>query len=70
MNKYILVFSTPEPKAQGDGIVWDSSLRPQSVHASKLSNMNIFETSQPIVIEFHLERHLRGGLTALGFGIY
>ena len=39
-----------------------------SVRASTLSNMNISETSWLIVIKFHLEHHLGGGLTALGFG--
>ena len=40
------------------------------VRASTLSNMNISETSWPIVIKFHLEHHLGVGLTALGFGLY
>ena len=39
------------------------------VRASTLSNRNIAETSWPIVIKFHLEHHLGGGLTALGFGL-
>ena len=38
------------------------------VRPSTLSNMNISETSCPIKIKFHLEHHLGGGLTALGFG--
>ena len=38
------------------------------VRASTLSNMNISETSWPIVIKFHLEHHWGGGLAALGFG--
>ena len=57
------IFSSPEPKAQGELIVWDSSRRP-SVRASTLSNMNISETSWPIVIKFHLEHHWGGGLAA------
>ena len=61
------IFSSPELKAQGELIVWDSSQRP-SVRASTLSNMNIFETSVPIVIKFHLEHHLDEGLAAQGFG--
>ena len=62
-----LVFSSPEPKAQGELIVWDLSQRPSvraCVRASTLSNMNISETRWPIVIKFHLEHHLGGGLAA------
>ena len=62
------IFSSPEPKAQGELIVWDSSRHP-CVRPSTLSNMNISETSWPIVIKFHLEHHWGGGLTALGFGL-
>ena len=43
-------------------------LEPASVHASTLSNMDISETSWPIVIKFNLEHHWGGGLAALGFG--
>ena len=57
-----IIFRTPEPKAQGELIVLDLSLRP-----STLSNMNISETSWPIIIKFHQEHHWGGGLTALGF---
>ena len=39
------------------------------VRASTLSNMNISETSWPIVIKFHLKYYWGGGLTALGFGL-
>ena len=39
-----------------------------SVHLFTLSNINISETSLPIVIKFHLEDHLGGGLAASGFG--
>ena len=39
-----------------------------SVKASTLSNMNISETSWPIIIKFHQEHHWGGGLIALGFG--
>ena len=52
-------------------IVWDLSqclcVRP-SVRPSTLSNINISETSWPIIIKFHQEHHWGGGLTALGFG--
>ena len=48
-------------------------LEPAYVHASlcasTLSNMNISETSWPIVIKFHLELHWGGGLAALVFGL-
>ena len=67
--------SSPEPKARGELIVWDSSrcpsVRPSvraSVRASTLSNMSISETSCPIVIKFHLKHHWGGGLAAQGFG--
>ena len=40
----------------------------ESVCAFTLSNMNISETSWPIVIKFHLEHHWGEGLAASGFG--
>ena len=55
----VVFFSSPEPKAQGELIVWDSSRRP-SVRASTLSNMNISETSWPLVIKFHQKHHWGG----------
>ena len=64
---HVLFISLPEPKAQGELIVWDSSRRP-SVRQSTLSNINISETSRPIIIKFHQEHHWGGGLSALGFG--
>ena len=63
----MMIFHSPEPKAQGELIVWDSSLRP-SVCAPTLSNINISETSRPIVIKFHQKHHWCRGLAALGFG--
>ena len=39
-----------------------------SVHLFTLSDMNISETSCPIIIKFHLKNHWGGGLAALGFG--
>ena len=33
-----------------------------------LSNMNISETSWPIIIKFHQKHHWDEGLAALGFG--
>ena len=38
-----------------------------SVGPFTLSDMNISETSWPIIIKFHLKHHLGGGLAALGF---
>ena len=59
--------SSPEPKAQGELIVWDSS-RPPCVRPSVHTfNINISETSWPIIIKFHQKHHWGGGLTALGF---
>ena len=66
------LFSSPEPKAQGELIVWDSSRGPAvraCVCASTLSNMYISETSWQIVIKFHLEYYWGRGLTALHFGL-
>ena len=45
-------------------------LKPAPGRASTLSNMNISETSRPIIIKFHQKHHLGGGLTTLGFGPY
>ena len=64
-------FSSPEPKLRVS--LYDRTRAGVSVRASVcaflLSNMNISETSLPIVIEFHLEHHWGGGLAALGFGL-
>ena len=43
-------------------------LEPASVSSFTLSNMNISETSWPIVIKFHQKHHWDGGLAALGLG--
>ena len=43
-------------------------LEPASVCAFTLSNINISETSWPIIRKFHLEHHWGGRLAALGFG--
>ena len=37
------------------------------VRASTLSNINISETSRPIVIKFHLEHYWGGGLSVISF---
>ena len=39
-----------------------------SLHPITLSDMNICETSRPIIIKFHLKHYWGGGLAALGFG--
>ena len=39
-----------------------------SIRAFLLSDMNISETSWPIIIKFHLKHYWGGGLAALGFG--
>ena len=39
-----------------------------SVCLSVLSNINISETSRPILIIFHLEYYFGRGLSVLGFG--
>ena len=47
-----------------------ASVRPSvrlCVCASTLSNMNISETSWPIIMKFHQKHHWGGELTALGF---
>ena len=71
----ISLFSSPEPKAQGELIGWESRGRPSirasvrvSVCPSTLSNMIISEISWMIVIKFHKKHHWGGGLTPLGFG--
>ena len=61
------IISSPEPKAQGELIGWESSGRP-SVLLSTLSNMNISKISWLIIIKFHQKHHWGGGLTPLGFG--
>ena len=64
----ITVFSSPEPKALGELIGWDSSRRP-SVRPFTLSDMNISETSWPIIIKFYLKHYWGGRMAALGFGL-
>ena len=43
-------------------------LEPASVCPSTLSNINISETSWPIVIKFHQKHHWGRELAAFGFG--
>ena len=69
------IFSSPEPKDQGEHIVYQSSRRLSvclsvclSGFVSKFSNSNISATSGPIVTKFYLNHHWGGGKAALGFG--
>ena len=62
-----LLVSSPEPKAQGELIVFQSSRR-LAVCLWTFSNSNISATSGPIVTKFYLNRHWGGGKAALGFG--
>ena len=67
----MLIFSSPEPKALGEVIEWDSSRRlcvHPSVRPFTLSDMNISETRRLIIIKLHLKHHWGGGLAVLGFG--
>ena len=64
-------FSSPEPKAHGELIVYQSSRRLcvcVCVSVFTLSNMNISETRGPIATKFYLKHHWVGGKDALGFG--
>ena len=73
------VISSPEPKAHGELIVYQSSRRLSvylcvclsvclSVCVFTFSNTNISETSGPIATKFYLKHHWAGGKDALGFG--
>ena len=67
----MLLFSSPEPKAHGELIVYQSSRRLcicLYVCKSTLSNMIISETSWPIATKFNLKQHWGGGKAALGSG--
>ena len=68
------LFSSPEPKAHGELIVYQSSRRPcvrlcvrPCVRALTLSNMNISATSGPIATKFYPKHHWGGGKAAFGF---
>ena len=60
-------FSSPEPKAHVELIVYQSSRRP-FVRPSTLLNINISESSGPIATKFYLKHYLGGGKAALCFG--
>ena len=70
-----ICFSSPEPKAYVELIVYQSSRRPSvrpsvrlCVRPSTLLNINISETSGPIATKFYLKHHWGGGKAALCFG--
>ena len=66
-----IFISSPEPKAHGELIVYQSSRRPSvraSVRASTLLNINISETSGLFATKFYLKHHWGGGKAALCFG--
>ena len=57
------IFSSPEPKAHGELIVYQSSRRLCKclcVCVLTFSNMNISATSGPIATKFYLKHHLGG----------
>ena len=65
------IFSSPEPKAQGELIVYQSSRCLSmclSVCLWTISNLNISATSGSIITKFKLNHHWGGGKAALGFG--
>ena len=65
-----IIISSPEPKAQGDLIVYRTSCRLSvclSVCLWTFSNSNISATSGPIVTIFLLNNHWGEGKAALGF---
>ena len=62
----ILYFSSPEPKAHGELIVYQSSRRLcvsvcLCVSLPTLLNINISETSGPIATKFYLKHYWGGG---------
>ena len=60
------LFSSPEPKAHGGLIVYQSGRRP-CVRPLTFSNMNISATSRPIATKFYLKHHLGREKAASGF---
>ena len=75
MNSFLLkqitlvyFFSSPEPKAQGELIVYQSRRRLSVRLCVNFSNSYISATSGPIVTKFYLNHHWGGGKAALGFG--
>ena len=71
MPTVVCIFSSPEQKAHGELIVYQSSRRPSvplCVRSSTLLNNNISETSGRIATKFYLKHHWDGGKASLGFG--
>ena len=71
MSLKITLFSSPEPKAHVELIVYQSIRRLSgcvSVCLSTFSNLNISAASGLIVTKFYLTHHWVGGKDALGFG--
>ena len=69
-DKHDDIFSSPEPKAHGELIVYQSNWRLcvcVYVCVSTLSNINISETCGPIANKFYLKHHWGDGKAALGF---
>ena len=63
---FSFIFSSPEPKALGELIGWDSSRRPRvgwSVHTFRHEYL-----LDQLADHFHLKHHWVGGLAALSFG--
>ena len=70
VGKVMKLFSSPEPKAYGELIVYQPSRRPSvrlCVRLFTLLNINISETSGPIATKFYPKHHWGGGKAALGF---
>ena len=63
----VSVFSSPEQKADGEFIVYQSNRRP-CVRLFTHSNMIISTTSRPIPTKFYPKHHWGGGKVALCFG--
>ena len=61
-----IFISSPEPKAHGELIVYQSSRRP-SVRAFTLLNIYISETSGLIATKFYLKHHWGGEKASSGF---
>ena len=68
--QYACIFSSPEPKAHGELIVYQSSRRPCMRACVQFTLLNIYisETSGRIATKFYLKHHWGGGKAALGFG--
>ena len=54
-QRFFLDFSSPEPKAPGEFIVYADSVVRSSVRLSIISNDFFSETTRPIVTKFHIQ---------------